>query len=142
MVERLAHIPAAQRGAADEEIRKHLGLLPDEQAEKPYAEHRAAVDIMFAPPKSVSVQALVGGTWNGETVPGDQRIIESHKRAVTIALDRMQEFVQARYRDARATTENWCAATFLHDVSRPIEGQAPNPQLHTHCRGLQHDQGG
>ena len=133
IMERLTHAPAEHRAEVDEEVRRHLGLRPDAAPEKTYAEHRAAVDMMFAPPKSVSVQALVGGTWNGEDVPGDQRIVESHKRAVTVALDRIEEFVQARYRDGRATTGNWVAATFLHDVSRPVEGQAPNPQLHTHA---------
>ena len=133
IMEHLSHVPESRRQEADEEIRRHLGLR-DEQDKKPdHAEHRAGFDMVFSPPKSVSVQALVGGTWNGEEVPGDQRIVESHKRAVQTALDRMEEFVQARYRDARASSSNWVAATFLHDVSRPVAGQTPNPQLHTHA---------
>jgi DNA primase catalytic core len=133
MLEVLSHAPSGQRAGFDEELRRHLGLTPDEAAKKKYTEHRAAIDVMFAPPKTMSVEALVGGEWNGQHVPGDQRIVEAHKKAVIVALDRLQTLAQARFRDSRETTENWCVVTFLHDVARPVGGQAPNPQLHTHA---------
>lgn len=133
MINQLSRVPADQRAVIDKELWKHLGLPADSPDAKEYCEHRAAIDVMFAPPKSVSVQALVGGTFQGEDRPGDPRIVEAHKRAVTIALDRLQTMVQARFRDGRETTENWVTATFLHDVSRPVRDQAPNPQLHTHA---------
>ena len=46
----------------------------------------------------------------------------------------MQRYAQARLRDSLPyTSENWCAALFLHDTSRPVGDHAANPQLHTHA---------
>lgn len=50
---------------------------PDGSTTKAVA-HRAGWDAMFAPAKSVSLTALVGG---------DDRIREAHRAAVTVALD-------------------------------------------------------
>ncbi len=121
--EQLHHVPSELRPVIAEELRIHLGLPADGAKTKKFIGHRAAIDVMFAPPKSVSVQALVGG---------DERILESHRRAVTVALDRLEKFVQARHRESRETSANWVAVLFVHDVSRPVGGGVPDPQLHTH----------
>jgi conjugative relaxase-like TrwC/TraI family protein len=86
--------------------------------------HRAAWDLTFSPPKSVSQTALVGG---------DERVREAHRKAVQVALDATEEYVQARMGGDRVpqTTGKWVAATFEHDTARPVDGY-PAPQLHTH----------
>ncbi|MGH9770493.1 MAG: MobF family relaxase [Candidatus Acidiferrales bacterium] len=86
--------------------------------------HRAAWDLTFSPPKSVSQTALVGG---------DERVREAHRKAVQVALNATEEYVQARMGGDHApqTTGKWVAATFEHDTARPVDGY-PAPQLHTH----------
>jgi conjugative relaxase-like TrwC/TraI family protein len=86
--------------------------------------HRAAWDLTFSPPKSVSQTALVGG---------DERVREAHRKAVRTALNATEEYVQARMGGDRApqTTGKWIAALFEHDTARPVDGY-PAPQLHTH----------
>ena len=88
-------------------------------------EHRAGWDATFSAPKSVSITALVGG---------DERIREAHKESVTVALDEMEKYVQARIGGniPAQTTGAWAVAKFEHDSSRPVEGYAA-PQLHTHA---------
>jgi len=88
-------------------------------------EHRAGWDGTFSAPKSVSLTGLVGG---------DVRVNEAHRESVTVALDAMQRFVQARMGGNRPaiTTGRWVVARFEHDSSRPVNGYAA-PQLHTHC---------
>ncbi len=88
-------------------------------------EHRAGWDATFSAPKSVSLTALVGG---------DERIREAHKESVTVALNEMEKYVQARIGGnvAAQTTGAWAVAKFEHDSSRPVEGYAA-PQLHTHA---------
>lgn len=83
-------------------------------------EHRAGFDGTFSAPKSLSIQALVGG---------DQRLVEAHQRAVEKAMAEAEAFVQAR-RSAlgRAYTGSLLYARFTHDTSRALD-----PQLHTHC---------
>lgn len=88
------------------------------------AEHRAGYDFVFAPSKTISVTALVGG---------DQRIREWHRAAVRESADFGEHYVQARMGGNREplTTGKWIAAGFEHDTSRPVDGYAA-PQLHTH----------
>ena len=88
-------------------------------------EHRAGWDATFSAPKSVSLTALVGG---------DERIRDAHKESVTVALDEMEKYVQARIGGnvPAQTTGAWAVAKFEHDSSRPVEGYAA-PQLHTHA---------
>jgi len=88
-------------------------------------QHRAGWDAMFAPPKSVSLTALVGG---------DDRIRAAHGEAVTIALTELERYTQARIGGNRPaeTTGRFIAAKFEHDLSRPVDGYAA-PQLHTHA---------
>ena len=49
--------------------------------------HRAGWDATFSAPKSVSLTALVGG---------DDRVREAHRESVTVALDEIEPYVQAR----------------------------------------------
>ena len=87
-------------------------------------EHRAGWDATFSAPKSVSLTALVGG---------DDRIREAHRESVTVALNEIERYVQARIggNTPAQTTGAWAVAKFEHDSSRPVEGYAA-PQLHTH----------
>lgn len=87
-------------------------------------EHRAAWDLTFSAPKSVSLTALVGG---------DERVREAHRQAVDTALRATEPYVQARMGGVHParTTGQWVAARFEHDSARPVDGYSA-PQLHTH----------
>jgi len=87
-------------------------------------EHRAGWDATFSAPKSVSLTALVAG---------DQRVREAHQESVSVALDELERYVQARIGGflPAETTRKWIAARFEHDSARPVNGYAA-PQLHTH----------
>jgi conjugative relaxase-like TrwC/TraI family protein len=84
---------------------------------------RSLYDLTFSAPKSVSIQALVGG---------DERLIAAHDRAVREALTEAENYAAARVRlnganEDRATA-NWIVAAYRHDTSRELD-----PQLHTHA---------
>lgn len=85
---------------------------------------RAGTDLTFSAPKSVSMQALVGG---------DQRLIDAHERAVSRTLAYIETHL-ASYRAKtdgevqRQASDNLVVARFRHDLSR-----AADPQLHTHA---------
>lgn len=87
------------------------------------ANRRVFYDFTFSPPKSVSIEALVGG---------DERIVVAHNDAVRIALKELEQFAAARVRAGRRNsdrrTSNIVAALFQHDTSRALD-----PHLHTHC---------
>src|SRR5512145_1744239 len=87
--------------------------------------HRAGWDATFSAPKSVSLTALVGG---------DERVRDAHRESVRVALDEMEQYVQARMggNHPPETTGKWIVAKFEHDSARPVNGYAA-PQLHTHC---------
>ena len=87
-------------------------------------EHRAGWDATFSAPKSVSLTALVGG---------DERVREAHRASVSIAVDELERYVQARIggNHPAETTGKWAAAKFEHDSARPVDGYSA-PQLHTH----------
>ncbi|HKW15876.1 MAG TPA: MobF family relaxase [Terriglobales bacterium] len=87
-------------------------------------EHRAGWDATFSAPKSVSLTALVGG---------DERVSHAHQESVSVALDELERYVQARIGGnlPAETTGKWIAARFEHDSARPVNGYAA-PQLHTH----------
>ncbi|MFC6645558.1 MobF family relaxase [Granulicella cerasi] len=97
---------------------------PDGSMTKAVA-HRAGWDAMFAPTKSVSLTALVGG---------DDRIREAHRAAVTVALDELEKYTHARLGGNKPAeqTGKFLAAKFEHDTARPVDGYAA-PQLHTHA---------
>src|SRR5215469_15192495 len=93
-------------------------------------QRRAGWDATFSAPKSVSIQALVGG---------DLRLIEAHREAVIAALGEVETYAQARRRHGQewVTTGNFAAVRFDHLAARPSrtgreKGYAPDPQPHTH----------
>jgi conjugative relaxase-like TrwC/TraI family protein len=84
---------------------------------------RSLYDLTFSAPKSVSVQALVGG---------DERLVAAHDKAVREALTEAESHAATRVRlngaNEDRTTANWIVATYRHDTSRELD-----PQLHTHA---------
>ena len=88
-------------------------------------EHRAGWDATFSAPKSVSLTALVGG---------DDRVRDSHRDSVRIALEQLEHYTQARIggNHPPETTSKFVAAKFEHDTARPVDGYVA-PQLHTHA---------
>ncbi|SEG71153.1 conjugative relaxase domain-containing protein, TrwC/TraI family [Bryocella elongata] len=97
---------------------------PDGSTTKAVA-HRAGWDAMFAPAKSVSLTALVGG---------DDRIRVAHREAVTTALEELEKYTHARLGGNKPAeqTGKFLVAKFEHDTARPVDGYAA-PQLHTHA---------
>jgi conjugative relaxase-like TrwC/TraI family protein len=88
-------------------------------------EHRAGWDATFSAPKSVSLTALVGG---------DDRVRKAHASAVTVALNELEKYTQARIggNNPAENTGKFISAKFEHDTARPVDGYAA-PQLHTHA---------
>jgi conjugative relaxase-like TrwC/TraI family protein len=92
-------------------------------------ERRAGWDATFNAPKSVSIQALVGGA-------GD--LADAHRRAVTRALEELEQYALSRRNGGRewVSTKNIVAARFDHIAARPSagvdDGYGPDPHLHTH----------
>jgi conjugative relaxase-like TrwC/TraI family protein len=85
--------------------------------------HRAGWDATFKAPKSVSLTALVGG---------DACVAAAHRESVLVAIDELEQYVQANLGNhPNETTGQWVAATFQHDSARPVDGYAA-PHLHTH----------
>lgn len=84
---------------------------------------RALYDLTFSAPKSVSVQALVGG---------DARLLDAHRHAVQEALLEAERYAGTRVRLNGANhdrqTGNFIIAAYTHDTSRQLD-----PQLHTHA---------
>jgi conjugative relaxase-like TrwC/TraI family protein len=122
-------LPEEFRAFVDDVDPIELEGPPDvaERAEAPkkkHAAHVSAYDFTIGSPKAYSATALIGG---------DAGLIADHKAAVRIALDAGEVYTQARLRDTGpVTTGKWCGALFLHDTARPVDGNAPNPHLHTH----------
>jgi conjugative relaxase-like TrwC/TraI family protein len=87
------------------------------------AHSRIGIDLTFSAPKSVSLQALIGG---------DAAIIHAHDVAVERAIDRAEERAQARRKVKGKSqveeTRNLIVAKFRHETSRERD-----PQLHTHA---------
>ena len=94
-----------------------------------YADRRAGWDATFNAPKSVSVQALVGG---------DERLTQAHHHAVSRALGELEHYALSRQRGGSewVVTANIVAARFDHIAARPAhgadDGYGPDPHLHTH----------
>jgi conjugative relaxase-like TrwC/TraI family protein len=84
---------------------------------------RSLYDLTFSAPKSVSIQALVGG---------DERLIAVHDKAVREALAETEGHAATRVRlngaNENRTTANLVVASYHHDTSRELD-----PQLHTHA---------
>ena len=88
--------------------------------------HRAAWDATFSAPKSVSLAAKVGG---------DERLMEAHQTGVNVAVEHVEEYLQARGggNNPAITTGKMIAVQFEHTSSRPDrENGYAAPQLHTH----------
>lgn len=103
------------------------GRLPNgEQVSHAANGHRGGTDLTFSAPKSVSMQALIGG---------DARLLAAHETAVARALDYAESIAACRVTEfgevSKVTTGNLVVAQFRHDLSR-----AADPQLHTHCVAL------
>lgn len=91
---------------------------------------RSGLDLTISAPKSVTLQALIGG---------DERVIAAHDKAVTEAMAHAENHLA----EARQTinginhvekTGNLIIAKFRHETARAIDSDAPpDPQLHTHC---------
>lgn len=107
-----------------EDFKKLLdGVLPNEQVIKLSPQgRRGGTDLTFSAPKSVSMQALIGG---------DLRLIEAHERAVQRTLDYAESLIAYRLTEKGETkrifSQNLISATFRHELSR-----ACDPQLHSH----------
>lgn len=104
------------------------GQLPDGQRiaasfDAAVKRKRMGLDLTFSAPKSVSMQALIGG---------DAAVVAAHDRAVTRALAQVETLAQARVKRAgvsqRERTGNLVIAKFRHHMSR-----SEDPQLHTHA---------
>lgn len=100
------------------------GKMPDGSQIHNAAEgRRGGTDFTFSAPKSVSMQALIGG---------DQRLIDAHETAVAKTLAYAESLAAYRVTEQgdtqREASGNILAATFRHDLSR-----ATDPNLHTHA---------
>jgi conjugative relaxase-like TrwC/TraI family protein len=96
-----------------------------ESANKPNAQ-RAGYDCVFSAPKSVSIEALVYGHMD---------VVEAHKQAVEVAMKEVQNLVRARVTNEFKTTFEKADIVyfeFLHETSRNVSGELPDPDLHTH----------
>lgn len=114
-------------GVVDAEAFKALleGALPDGKAMHRGGDgvRTAGLDLTFSAPKSVSMQALIGG---------DERLLDAHEEAVSATLRYVQNnlAVYRSTREGEAATvhsKNLVVARFEHDLSRDAD-----PQVHTH----------
>lgn len=100
------------------------GKMPDGTQIHNAAEgRRGGFDFTFSAPKSVSLQALVGG---------DGQLIDAHETAVARAMEYAQGLATYRVTENGVTryeaSDNLIIAAFRHDLSR-----AQDPNLHTHA---------
>lgn len=93
------------------------------------AKARAALDLTFGAPKSITLQALIGG---------DERLIQANDDAVSTALAYVeQHLAMGRKKENGKSrvehTGNLIIAKFRHETARPTEDAAPDPHLHVHA---------
>ncbi|MGE4470994.1 MobF family relaxase [Castellaniella sp. MT123] len=93
------------------------------------AKARAALDLTFGAPKSITLQALIGG---------DERLIQANDDAVATALTYVeQHLAMGRKKENGKSrvehTGNLIIAKFRHETARPTEEAAPDPHLHVHA---------
>lgn len=128
MIRQLEHVQPEHRAQIAAELERYLQvpqLKPaDVEKEKQPVEHRAAWDITFSAPKTVSLTALVGG---------DDRVRKLHEEAVWEGIEYFERAIQVKMGGLNApqNTGRMVAALFRHDTARPVDGYAA-PQLHTH----------
>lgn len=115
---------AAITDDAFERVAANRHALTDEQlTERMAAGRRAGYDAVFNAPKSVSIQAFVGG---------DDRLVVAHEGAVREALQELESF--ARRQTGRGLNKRHvasggiAAAVFRHGESRALD-----PHLHSHA---------
>lgn len=84
---------------------------------------RGGTDFTFSAPKSVSMQALIGG---------DERLVDAHEYAVARAMEYVQGLASYRVTEdgvsRSETSDKLLVASFRHDLSRALD-----PNLHTHA---------
>jgi len=109
---------------AFERVAANRHAATDEQlTERMAAGRRAGYDAVFNAPKSVSIQAFVGG---------DERLIAAHETAVREAFQELESF--ARHQTGRGLNKRHvasggiAAAVFRHGESRALD-----PHLHSHA---------
>lgn len=101
----------------------HHAATGDQLTERMAAARRAGYDATFNAPKSVSIQAFIGG---------DDRLVAAHEAAVAEALAELETFaahqvgrgINKRY----AASGQIAAAVFRHGESRALD-----PHLHSHA---------
>ena len=109
--------------AFDRVASNHHAATGEQLTERMAAGRRAGYDATFNAPKSVSIQAFIGG---------DVRLVAAHEVAVTEALRELETY--ACHQDGRGinkryvTTEEIAAAVFRHGESRALD-----PHLHSHA---------
>jgi conjugative relaxase-like TrwC/TraI family protein len=128
----------ADRAVSESELRNLLAVrFPNdpERALRPAGANgraTAAIDATFSAPKSVSVVWALGSE---ET---RRAIEEAHERAVDAALEHAVAHVaMLRRRVDRETVvrerpAELIASVFRHTTARAVDGQVPDPQLHSH----------
>jgi TrwC relaxase len=88
---------------------------------------RVLYDFTFDAPKSVSLAYELGG---------DDRILDSFRKAVRDTMGEMEASVMTRVRsgkrDETRASSNMVWAEFIHRTTRPVDG-VPEPQLHCHA---------
>lgn len=96
--------------------------LRDTGSKRQDSNERLGIDLTFNAPKSVSLQALVGG---------DKRLIIAHNEAVAETLQHIEKMAETRKKVNKKSmveqTGKLAIATFRHDTNRENE-----PHLHTH----------
>ena len=101
----------------------HHADTGEQLTERMAAGRRAGYDATFNAPKSVSIQAFIGG---------DERLIAAHETAVREALRELESF--AVHQDGRGINKRYLAtpeiagAVFRHGESRALD-----PHLHSHA---------
>lgn len=101
----------------------HHAVTGEQLTERMAAARRAGYDATFNAPKSVSIQAFIGG---------DDRLVAAHETAVNEALRELESF--AAHQDGRGINKRYvtspeiAAAVFRHGESRALD-----PHLHSHA---------
>ena len=109
--------------AFDRVASNHHAATGEQLTERMAAGRRAGYDATFNAPKSVSIQAFIGG---------DARLVAAHEAAVTEALRELETF--AAHQQGRRINKHYvtsgqiAAAIFRHGESRALD-----PHLHSHA---------
>ena len=109
--------------AFDRVASNHHAATGEQLTERMAAGRRAGYDATFNAPKSVSIQAFIGG---------DARLVAAHEAAVTEALRELETF--AAHQQGRRINKHYvasgqiAAAVFRHGESRALD-----PHLHSHA---------